>query len=427
VPRTSSRGRFGRLLLGVLLACCWSAVKAAPQPPKTIAFANGKWFNGRSFERKTAYAVDGVLSFRRPAEVDLTIDLKGGFVVPPFGEAHNHNVEPLNNLDILTALYLKHGIFYVKNPNNLARDRQAVIAKINQPESIDVIFSNGGLTGSGGHPTEIPQRVIKRGLWTNADAEGGFYYSIDSEAELNQKWPAILATKPDFIKTYLLYSEQYEKRKNDPHYDAWKGLNPTLLPLIVKKAHEAGLRVSTHIEDAADFQSALEAGVDEINHMPGFRYSADLEPHPMSDFEISEADARMAELRGTYIVTTLAGATQQTDPKLREQQDALNTRNLALLLKHRVKLALGSDAYRADTVPEALYLRSLRVMDNRTLLNIWCTTTAEAIFPQRRIGHLKEGYEASFLVLPRNPLDDFSAIEQITLEVKQGHVLDQKK
>jgi hypothetical protein len=427
VPRNNSRVRFGRLLLSILLACCWPVAKAAPQPSKIIAFANGRWFNGQSFERKTAYAIDGVLSFRRPARVDLTIDLGGGFVVPPFGEAHNHNVEPLNNLDALTALYLKHGIFYVKNPNNLARDRQAVMPKINQPESIDVIFSNGGLTGSGGHPAEIPQRLIQRGLWTNTDAEGGFYYSIDSEADLNQKWPAILAAKPDFLKTYLLYSGQYEKRKNDPHFDAWKGLNPALLPLIVKKAHEGGLRVSAHIEDAADFHNALEAGVDEINHMPGFRYSADLEQHPVSEFEISEADATLAARRGTYVVTTLAGATQQTDPNLRRQQDALNTRNLALLLKHRVKLALGSDAYRADTVPEALYIRSLRVMDIRRLLNVWCTTTAEAIFPQRRIGHLKEGYEASFLVLPRNPLDDFSAIEQITLEVKQGHVLDQKK
>jgi hypothetical protein len=423
----SSRLCFARLLLCGLLPFCWSAVTAVAQPTKTIAFANGRWYNGRSFERKTAFATDGVLSFRRPAHVDLTIDLGGGFVVPPFGEAHNHNVEPLNNLDALIALYLKHGIFYVKNPNNLARDRQAVMPKINQPVSIDVIFSNGGLTGSGGHPAEIPLRLIKRGLWTNEDAEGGFYYSIDSEADLKQKWSAILATKPDFIKTYLLYSQQYEKRRNDPHFDAWKGLDPALLPLIVRKAHEAGLRVSAHIEDAADFHNALVAGVDEINHMPGFRYSADLEQHPVSDFQISEADATLAARRGTYVVTTLAGATQQIDPNLRQQQDALNTRNLALLLKHRVKLALGSDAYRADTLPEALYILSLRVIDIRTLLNIWCTTTAEAIFPQRRIGYLKEGYEASFLVLPRDPLDDFSAIEQITLEVKQGHVLDQKK
>src|SRR5207249_5838999 len=57
----------------------------------------------------------------------------------------------------------------------------------------------------------------------------------------------------------------------------WKGLDPALLPEIVQKAHATGLRVSTHIENAADFHNALVAGVDEINHMPGFRYGADIE------------------------------------------------------------------------------------------------------------------------------------------------------
>jgi len=410
------------LVLCLLLSVC--SFEASTQPAETIQFSNGRWFNGQLFERKTAYAIGGVLSFHRPAYVHRSIDLHGGFVVPPFGEAHNHNVESLNNLDALIAKYLLHGIFYVKNPNNLARDRGLLQAKLNRPDSIDVAFSNGSFTGSGGHPVEIPQRVIRTGKWTNADGEGGFYYAVNNDAELDEKWPALLATRPDFVKTYLLYSDQYQRRRFDPHFDFWKGLDPALLPVIVKKAHEAGLRVSTHIENAADFHNALVAGVDEINHMPGFRYGSDVEPHPVTEFEISAADARAAARQETYVVSTLGGATQQSDPALRQRQDALNIRNLALLLKYHVKIALGSDAYRFDTLPEALYLDSLHVMAPRTLLNAWCTTTPETIFPGRHIGHLKEGYEASFLVLRGNPLVDFAMVEQITLEVKQGHVLD---
>jgi len=37
---------------------------------------------------------------------------------------------------------------------------------------------------------------------------------------------------------------------------------------------------------------------------------------------------------------------------------------------------------------------------------------------------LKEGYEASFLVLGDNPIANFSAVEHIVLEVKQGHVFE---
>jgi len=390
----------------------------------SIEFTNGSWFNGRSFESKSGYSVGGRLTFLRPAHIDRTIDLHHGFVVPPFGEAHNHNVETLNDIDALVTTYLRHGIFYVKDPNNLARDRDALRSKLNRPDSIDVSFSNGSLTGTGGHPMEIPERVIRTGKWTKADAEGGFYYTVNNQAELDAKWPVLLGTHPDFIKTYLLYSGQYTRRRDDPRFDAWKGLDPTLLHLIVKKAHAAGLRVSTHIEDATDFHNALVAGVDEINHMPGFRYGSDVEKHPVSEFEISEADARRAAKQGTYVVTTLAGSVPKLDPAQRREQDELNTKNLRLLLKYRVRVALGSDAYRSDTLSEALYLNSLHVMNNLQLLNLWCTSTVETIFPQRKAGNLKEGYEASFLVLGANPVEDFSAVERITREVKQGHVFE---
>lgn len=406
-------------LVGALFSRSVRAQMVVTRPELNLVFTNGNWFNGRSFEHKTVYSVAGRLTFRRPAHIDGAIDLHHGFVVPPFAEAHNHNVEGLNNLDTLIASYLRHGIFYVKNPNNLARDRDALLARLDRPDSIDVSFSNGSFTGSGGHPLEIPERLIHTGKWTQADAEGGFFYTVDNAAELEKKWPDLLSTHPDFVKSYLLYSDEYVRRRDDPHFYAWKGLDPALLPLIVKKAHAAGLRVSTHIEDAADFHNALVAGVDEVNHMPGFRFEADVEQHPISQFEITEADAQRAAKQGTYVVTTLAGTNKRD-----AAQDQLNVRNLRTLLKHHVHLALGSDSYRLDTLPEALYLNSLHVLSRLQLLNLWCTSTVETIFPGRKVGQLKEGFEASFLVLADNPLEDFSAIEKIGLEVKRGHVLD---
>jgi len=49
------------------------------------------------------------------------------------------------------------------------------------------------------------------------------------------------------------------------------------------------------------------AGVDEINHMPGFRYGSDVEKHAITEFEISEADARLAAKQQTFVVTTPLG------------------------------------------------------------------------------------------------------------------------
>lgn len=74
-------------------------------------------------------------------------------------------------------------------------------------------------------------------------------------------------------------------------------------------------------------------------------------------------------------------------------------------------------------LPEALKLNKLRVFDNVTLLKMWCETTAATIFPKRKIGHLKDGYEASFLVLSGDPIQDFTNVRRIERRVKQGEIL----
>ena len=385
----------------------------------TYEFTNGRWFDGRGFTPGRFYSSGGILSSRRPARVDTVIDLKGRYVVPPFGEAHNHNVEHSPRIDDVIRRYLRDGVFYVKNPNSLPRTTRPLTGKVNIPGSIDVAFAMGGLTASGGHPIGVVERNIGRGTHTRADGEGAFYFTIDDLAGLDRKWEAIRAGKPDFIKTYLLYSEEYAKRKDDPAYFAQRGLDPALLPEIVRRAHRAGLRVSTHIESAADFRHAVAAGVDEINHMPGFRGDPRLED---SRYEITEEDARLATERGIVVVTTL-GAIRELRGPLRQRGDALYSRNLRLLQRHQVRIAIGSDDYEQTSLPEALYLHGLKVFDNLTLLKMWCETTAEAIFPGRRVGRLQDGYEASFLVLGGDPIQDFAHVQRIELRVKQGEVL----
>lgn len=400
-----------------------TATAGVAAPQRNFQFLNGRWFDGKKFAARTFYSAGGILTSKKPARVDSVIDLKGGFVVPPFGEAHNHNVEGAGPEKVIRT-YLEDGIYYVKNPNNLPRGRAALAGKVNTPTSVDVVFANGGLTSAGGHPAGLVRRNISRKVFTEADAEGAFYYEIDSEADLERKWGAILAGKPDFIKTYLLYSEEYAKRKDDESFFGRRGLDPALLPGIVRRAHSAGLRVSAHVESAADFRHALAAGVDEINHMPGFRGDAENEFPDPSVYEIAEADAKLAARRGTFVVTTLGGFRQSGEESpARRAAQALFVRNLRLLSKHSVRVAIGSDSYRETSAPEAGFLASLKVFDNLTLLKMWCETTAETIFPGRKIGRLRDGYEASFLVLAGDPLEDFANTGKIEMRFKQGELL----
>lgn len=55
---------------------------------------------------------------------------------------------------------------------------------------------------------------------------------------------------------------------------------------------------------------------------------------------------------------------------------------------------------------------------------MWCETSAPTLFPQRRIGHLDAGYEASFLVLGGNPLADFGEVRDIKPRFKQGRFIE---
>jgi imidazolonepropionase-like amidohydrolase len=108
---------------------------------------------------------------------------------------------------------------------------------------------------------------------------------------------------------------------------------------------------------------------------------------------------------------------------LRAAVRGMLARNLRLLHRHGVPIAIGSDSFRQTSVPEALSLHRLGVFDNLTLLKMWCETTAAAIFPKRKIGHLKPGYEASFLVLGGDPLQDFTNVRKIETRIKQGELL----
>ena len=91
-----------------------------------------------------------------------------------------------------------------------------------------------------------------------------------------------------------------------------------------------------------------------------------------------------------------------------------------MLKKHKVKVIVGSDSYRTTSLPEALYLSTLTVYSNAELLKLWSEDTPRAILPGRMIGKLEPGYEASFLVLEKNPVEDLSNVKTIVLRVKQG-------
>ena len=368
-------------------------------------FDGGMWWTGSGFEARTFYAVDGFLRPAWDGKIDEVVSLEGRFVVPPLADAHNHGFADGRDPSAEIASWLAQGIFYVKNPNNLPRLTAPIRPRLNSAESLDVRYSNGGFTSPGGHPSQIYAGLAKHLGWALAELEGEAFHSVASHEDLDAAWPRFLSTKPDFVKVYLEHSEQHAARAADPGYVGRRGLAPDLVAPLVERAHAAGLRVTAHVATAADFRTAVENGCDEIAHLPLER--------------LTEADAESAARAGVTVVTTTLSH-RPTDGI--EDLDGLHRHNLRLLASRKVRLAVGVDSDRS-VLDEIDNLRRLGVLEAPELLRIAVEATPAAIFPERRLGRLAEGYEASFLALPANPLEDPGALRKPALRVKQGHVL----
>jgi len=385
-----------------------------------IAYVNGQIFDGRKFQPAPLVVQDGRFVEAKVETSASIVDLQGGHVVPPFCEAHNHNLGSADENEEAIAAYLREGIFYVGILSNLPRLTDEVRHTYNSPASVDVIFANGPLTASGGHPIRLREFLLDRGNYpgfTRETLPGQGYFVIDDEADLERLWPEILRLRPDVVKIILQDSQEFERRRDDPAFFGQKGLDPALAPLIVERAHAAGLRVFAHIGSAEDFHVAVEAGADVIAHLPARDGPSPIDP----------ADARAAAKRGVRLITTAVLIEQprrRDNAKLYATVKASQIENLRTLRDAGVTLVVGSDDPRTTSTPEVQHLRGLGLFGNADLLRMWSTDCARTLFPERRLGALQPGYEASFLVLDGDPLADFDATGNIRLRVKDGEAIN---
>jgi hypothetical protein len=234
-------------------------VGLAPEGSEPKAFVNGLWFTGKGFQRATFYSQNGILTKKKPRGPAKYINLQGRFVVPAFGDAHNHSPGSKQNVDRANHAYLSAGVFYVLNPGGDAASANPIRSQLGTPTTVDVIFAHALFTCSGGHPKPYLEYLIDRGILPlkKEQLEGRSFYSVDSVADVQKVWPQYLLTKPDFVKLVFVFSELYETANTNQKS---LGLRLDTAREIVRRAKIAGLRSGAHIESAHDFHDAVEAG-----------------------------------------------------------------------------------------------------------------------------------------------------------------------
>lgn len=390
-------------------------------------YANGKWYNGQDFERKTLYEVKGFFSDEVPDSIVKRIDLKDGFVIPPFGSAHNHNLDRKWQLGFLHKAYLKEGTFYYQNLTSMAKQANELRPFFERDTTLDVKFAQQGFTSTLGHPF-MAFEPFTLGYFKDWDnhmdeilesrlEENNSYIFVDSLSQINEKLEIFYKSKPDLAKIYLLDIENFETNSKTG-IAGYHGLSKKVARKLVEKFHEKGLTVYAHIETAGDFNFAIDIGVDCMAHMPGYAYTGNPEEHKklyVNDTTILKAVEQGVKINPTVLVSLSRDGITDSVAKANFVSDFVNRYH-----KAGGVLLAGSDRFNSTLMPEIEALNKLGVLSSRELLNIICYETPRTVFPNRKIGALKSGFEASFLVLEGNPLDDIDNIKSINRYVKKG-------
>ena len=429
-----------RTLLALLLVSTAAAAQdAAPPVPRAnpdaplAAYVGGSWWDGETFApRDTVWSEGGVFTDRRPARVERVVSLAGRFVVPPYGDAHQHMLDGAYTAGLADSLFLGRGVFYALVLNNSGPGGVAMRPRFAGPQTLDVAYAHGGITSTGSHPAPLYERIARneafdadamRGDTTAWSRLGDTYWFWDTLADVEAEWDAYLAYRPDVVKAYLTYSATCDDRPTPRGC----GLRPEVLAEVVRRAHAAGLPVVAHVNTDDDVRRALAAGVDALAHLPS---GNDGIPADDERYWLSAETRGLLAASGAAAIPTASllfhgrgGAVDLASRDTLQVQVARQRAEYRALLAAGVPLALGADRWMMTSEREANYLVAQDILKRSTVLDLWTRTTPQTVFPGRAVGRLTPGYEASLLALACDPTADWSCTEQITHREKQGAAL----
>jgi imidazolonepropionase-like amidohydrolase len=382
-----------------------------------VEYANANWYENGRFVRRSGFVENGDFVEAPTDGADSVVDLGNKYIVPGFAEAHHHTV--LCDAERIEQ-FLDAGIVYVAIMNARVSSRTCQ-SQMHGQDTLEVTSALAGLTARNAHPFQIGLYFLEED-----EIDGEWVHYVDSMSDLDSVWPRILQSAPDVLKIFLSYTENYAQLHEDKSLASWyRGLDPMLAAPIVSRAHDAGLRVVAHVMSAHDFQVAVEAGVDFIGHMPGFAPGAAFtedDTHPWlsmlaaqpEHYLITPTVAAMAGEREIAVITTVSGSGEPTEAIIS---------NFNVLGEAGVTLLIGSDRGEFNSVDEATYLVDRNLLSPAGALHSLAVTTPQHLFPQRNIGNLAVGSEATFVVLPLQPVTNFDAIRQVEWVIKRGIVL----
>lgn len=382
-------------------------------------------WNGKRMVAKTLIVDRGKFVAHAPKSARISeLNLSGRYIVPAFGNAHEHitNANPGSNW-----AYLEEGVFYVWNPNSIEIG-QASIDYFKRPDTIDVGFAMGGLTEPGGHPEPLYTDILSQRVYVGKKLDwfvGNAFHYGRTPKEIDASLDKLVEQQANFVKAYLLFSENYAERAASDRYRGLRGLNPANFKYLVAAAKRRGLPTYAHAETRFDLLTAARSGGAVAGHLPPYRSVTSAAELAM--MQLSDADARAVADSRMMLVPTFGLAWESYgeaakepgfDPSERDRVFAVQSSNMRKLASAGATFLTGTDRNPA-IFEEIEHWVAIGGMVPAEALKA-TLATGKRMFPNRRIGCFEPGCEADFLVLGADPTRDLKALRKIERIVKAG-------
>jgi len=208
-------------------------------------------------------------------------------------------------------------------------------------------------------------------------------------------------------------------------------ISPAEMSAIVEEAHRQQLRVAVHAVSAGSIQTAIDAGVDSIEHgneVTDEQLKMMRDKGIFLDLTPTSYGGRFTKIFEASIVMSPAyrAARAASDDRARQRYDNLVHR----VLKSGVKFAAGSDMgwfYPGKTRGQAtasvfppLHDAGMPALD---IIRAITTNAAEMLGWQDRVGAIEPGKFADLVAVAGDPIADISELERIRFVMKDGQVV----
>lgn len=221
-----------------------------------------------------------------------------------------------------------------------------------------------------------------------------------------------VAKGADWIKIYVDWRPY--RITDDGRISAPLNFTHEELTVMVREAHRLGRKVAVHAVGQEGIRAALDVGADSVEHGPGF----------------TEELVAQARDQGVFWCPTLSvyehygaeDASGETGRMLEIEYAALKRAHEAGL-----KVALGTDTgsmpWDVDQAKEFEFLVKKAGFAPMDAIKAGTSVAADLLGQANRIGTLKVGMLADIVAVPGNPLEDITALQQVSFVMKDGLVI----